>query len=141
VGRARGTGGALRKELGAWAGVVPEKLGDVRECALTGLWRGRGGDLTGQAHSEEKEKGTHGATTWQLANRAREAEREEGRVGEETGADRSAPLGSERERESSQERGLSLTGGVRLSGGAGAAWLGQVGLAGLHFLFLFLWIF
>jgi hypothetical protein len=56
----------------------------------------------------------------QLANRAREAEREEGRVGEETGADRSAPLGSERERESAQERGLPLTGGVRLSGGAGA---------------------
>jgi hypothetical protein len=41
-------------------------------------------------------------------------------VGEETGADRSAPLGSERERESAHERGLPLTGGVRLSGGAGA---------------------
>jgi hypothetical protein len=53
-------------------------------------------------------------------NRAREAEREEGRASEETGADRLAPLGSERERESARERGLPLTGGVRLSGGAGA---------------------
>jgi hypothetical protein len=76
--------------------------------------------MTGQAHSAENEKGTRGAMAQQLANRAREAEREEGRVGEETGADRSAPLGSERERESAQERGLPLTGGVRLSGGAGA---------------------
>jgi hypothetical protein len=35
-GRARGTGGALRRELGAWAGVVAEKSGDVRECARAG---------------------------------------------------------------------------------------------------------
>jgi hypothetical protein len=76
--------------------------------------------LTGQAHSAEKEKGTRGATARQLANRAREAEREEGRAGEATGADRSAPLGSERGRESARERGLPLTGGVRLSDGVGA---------------------
>jgi hypothetical protein len=37
-----------------------------------------------------------------------------------TGADRSAPLGSEREREDERERQLLLTGGVLLSGGAGA---------------------
>jgi hypothetical protein len=28
-----GTGGALKRELGAWAGVVAEKPSDVRECA------------------------------------------------------------------------------------------------------------
>jgi hypothetical protein len=35
----RGTGGALKRELGAWAGVVAEKPGDVRECARAGTWR------------------------------------------------------------------------------------------------------
>jgi hypothetical protein len=77
-------------------------------------------DLTGQANSAEKEKGTRGATTQQLANRAHKVEREEGRAGEETGADRSAPLGSEREREGARGRGLPLTGGVSLSGDTGA---------------------
>jgi hypothetical protein len=131
---------------------VAEKSGDVRECALAGARRGRGADMTGQVHSVEREKGTHGATAQQLANGARVAEREEGRAGEETGADRSAPLGSERERESARERGRPLTGRVRLSGGAGA-W--ARGLAGpswagwdafpfsfsLDFLILFLFLF
>jgi hypothetical protein len=38
-----------------WAGVVAEKPGDVRECALTGPRRGRGGggDMIGQAHPPE----------------------------------------------------------------------------------------
>jgi hypothetical protein len=39
-----GTSGALRRELGAWVGVVAEKSGDVRECALAGprwAWGGR----------------------------------------------------------------------------------------------------
>jgi hypothetical protein len=59
-------------------------------------------------------------------------------VGEEIGADRSAPLGSERERESAQERGLPLTGGVRLSGGAGArpGWA-ELGWLGCRAAFLF----
>jgi hypothetical protein len=30
------TGGALKMELGAWAGVVAEKPDDVRECARAG---------------------------------------------------------------------------------------------------------
>jgi hypothetical protein len=47
--------------------------------------------------------------------RQRESER-----AKETGADRSAPLGSERKREGAHEGELPLTGGVRLSGGAGA---------------------
>ena len=46
-----------------------------------------------------------------------------------TGADRSAPLGSERERETARERGLPLTGGVRLSGGTGAWARGLAGLS------------
>jgi hypothetical protein len=86
-----------------------------------------GGGLTGQAHGLEREKGTRGATTQQLANRARETEKEEGRAGEETGADRLAPLGSERERGRARGRGLPLTGGVRLSGGAGVRARGLAG--------------
>jgi hypothetical protein len=99
-------------------------------------------DLTGQAHSAEREKGTYGATPQQLANRAHETEREEARAGGETGADRSAPLDSEREREGARERELPLTGGVRLSGGAGArpGWA-ELGWFGLLSPFLFLWIF
>jgi hypothetical protein len=38
----------------------------------------------------------------------------------ETGVDRVAPLGSERAREGTHEGEPPLTGGVRLSGGAGA---------------------
>jgi hypothetical protein len=37
-----GAGGALKRELGAWAGVVAEKSGDVRECARPGPRRERG---------------------------------------------------------------------------------------------------
>jgi hypothetical protein len=37
-----GTGGALKRELGAWAGMVAEKPGDVRECARAGPRRARG---------------------------------------------------------------------------------------------------
>jgi hypothetical protein len=43
VGASAGTGGALRRELGAWVGVVAEKSGDVRECARAGPRRARGG--------------------------------------------------------------------------------------------------
>jgi hypothetical protein len=32
----RGTNRAIRRELGAWAGVMAEKPGDVRECACAG---------------------------------------------------------------------------------------------------------
>jgi hypothetical protein len=47
-----------------------------------------------------------------------------------TGADRLAPLGSEREREGAREIGLPLTGGVRLSGGVGARARNLAGLSG-----------
>jgi hypothetical protein len=65
-------------------------------------------------------------------------------AGKKTSADRSAPLGSEREREGTREGELSLTGGVRLSGSAGARARGLAGLSGstgLFSLFLFVWIF
>jgi hypothetical protein len=42
-GASAGIGRALRRELGAWAGVVAENSGDVRECARAGprrAWRG-----------------------------------------------------------------------------------------------------
>jgi hypothetical protein len=73
----------------------------------------------------------------------RDRERESARA-KETGADRSAPLGSEREREGTREGELPLTGRVRLSGGAGARAHGLARLSGptgLLSLFLFLWIF
>jgi hypothetical protein len=58
------------------------------------------------------------------------------------GADRLALAGREREREHAGERELSLAGGVRLSGGAGArpGWA-EMGWFGLLSPFLFLWIF
>ena len=99
-------------------------------------------ELTRQAHGVEREKGTRGGYGSALVNRARETERE--RTGKETGADRSAPLGSEREREGAHEGEPPVTGGVRLSGGAGARARGLAGLsgpAGLLSPFLFLWIF
>jgi hypothetical protein len=49
----------------------------------------------------------------------RDRERESERA-KETGADRLAPLGSERVREGAHEGEPPLTGVVRLSGGAGA---------------------
>jgi hypothetical protein len=76
-------------------------------------------ELTRQAHDAEREKGTRRGNGSALANRARETERERERA-KETGADRLAPLGSEREREGAREGELPLTGRVRLSGGAGA---------------------
>jgi hypothetical protein len=48
----------------------------------------------------------------------RQRERGSARV-KETGADKSAPLGSEQEREGAREGELPLISGVRLSGGAG----------------------
>jgi hypothetical protein len=100
-------------------------------------------ELTRQAHGAEREKGTRGGNGSTLANRARETERESERA-KETGADRLAPLGSEREKEGAREGELPLTGGVRLSGGAGARARGLAGLSGPTGLlspFLFLWIF
>jgi hypothetical protein len=99
-------------------------------------------DLTGRVHSAEREERGARATAQQLANRAHEIEREEKRAGEETGADRSAPLDSERKREGTRERELPLTGRVRLSDGAGARALGLAGpsWAGLCCFLLFFFL-
>jgi hypothetical protein len=72
---------------------------------------------------------------------AREAEREKERAGEETGADKTAPMGSEQEREGARGRELPLTGGDRLCGGSGArpGWA-ELGRLGCISIFLFLWI-
>jgi hypothetical protein len=79
-----------------------------------------GAELTGQARGAEREEWglrDNGSATGYPGPR----DRERGSTrAKETGADRSAPLGSERERESAREGELPLTGGVRLSGGAGA---------------------
>jgi hypothetical protein len=104
-------------------------------------------ELTREAHDAEREKGTRGGNGSALANRARETEREreiESERAKETSADRLAPLGSEQEREGAREGKLPMTGGVRLSGGAGARTRGLAGLSGPTGLlspFLFLWIF
>jgi hypothetical protein len=42
-GVSAGTGGAQKGSWGAWAGVVAENSGDVRECARAGPRRARGG--------------------------------------------------------------------------------------------------
>jgi hypothetical protein len=82
-------------------------------------------ELTGQVHCAERErKGALGATAQRLAMRAHEIEREEGRVGEETGADRSNPLGSEREREGERERTAADRRGPPVRWRGRAAWLG-----------------
>jgi hypothetical protein len=142
-GCARGIGGALRSELDARVGVVAEKPGDVRECACAGpRRRAERAKLTGLAHGAEREKRDargNGSMTGGPDPRDRERERDE-RAGEVTGADRSAPLGSEREKEGAREGELPLTGGVRLSGVAdararGLAWLSWVGWAAFSFSF------
>jgi hypothetical protein len=97
-------------------------------------------ELTGQAHgAEREERGVrgNGSATGDLGPQDRERER----AGKKTGAGRSAPLGSERERESACEGELPLTGGVRLSDSAGARARDLAGLSGptgLLSLFLFL---
>jgi hypothetical protein len=77
-------------------------------------------ELTRQAHSVEREKGTRGGNDSTQANWACETEGERERTGEGNWCRQVGPTG-QRERESARGRGeLSLTGGVRLSGGVGA---------------------
>jgi hypothetical protein len=98
-------GGALRRELGVWAGVVAEKSGDVRTSrSMTSV---EGAELTGRVHDTERgERGVrgNGSATGGPGLRDRET----------------GPLGSERGREGVREGELPLTSGVRLSDGAGA---------------------
>jgi hypothetical protein len=76
--------------------------------------------LTRQAHGAEREKGTRGGNDLALANRARETERERERMGKGNWRRQVGPTG-QRAREGGRARGKApLTGGVRLSGSAGA---------------------
>jgi hypothetical protein len=95
-------------------------------------------EMTRQAHGAEREKGTCGATARRLVNRARETKRERGsaRV-KKTGADRLAPLGSEREREGARGRTAADKRGPPVRRRRRAAWLGLVGRLGCFLLFLF----
>jgi hypothetical protein len=138
----QGTSGALRRELGAWAGVVAEKPGDVRECACAGpRRRAEKADLTGRVHGAEREKrGRAGATARHWRSRsARQREKESARA-MENWRRQIGPSG-QRARERARGRGeLPLTGGVRLSGGADVRARGLAGLSGppgLLSLFLF----
>jgi hypothetical protein len=113
------------------------KLCEMRRGVCAGHWRGskkgvgrvrtrrstasaERAELTGQAHgAEREERGARGNGSATGDPGPRDRERGSARA-KETGADRSAPLGSEREREGAREGELPLTGGVRLSDGAGA---------------------
>jgi hypothetical protein len=126
----RGTGGALRRELGVWAGIVAEKPGDVRSAhAPVHGGRGQGGTDKAGPQRRERKGDVRGNGLVAGEPGPRDRERGNARVNK-TGADRLAPLGSEREREGARERELPLIGGVRLSGGAGAWARGLVGLSG-----------
>jgi hypothetical protein len=61
-------------------------------------------ELTRQVHDTEREKGAHGATARQLANRARETERERERAGEVNWRRQIGPTG-QRAREGGRARG------------------------------------
>jgi hypothetical protein len=96
---------------------IPATCASARSLVHGG--RGEGGTDRGGPRRRERER-ARGATARHLEERAREAGREEGRMGEETGADNSAPLGSERERGKRARDSLPLTGGARLSRAAGS---------------------
>jgi hypothetical protein len=106
------------------------------------LWSTAGAgraELTGEAHGADRErKGAwgNGSASGIAGPRGREGR---GRTGEETGADSSAPLGSEREREESagqsaaDRRSPPVRGGRRV-GACGWAWWANLGQNGF-FLF------
>jgi hypothetical protein len=80
----RGTGRALRRELGAWAGIVAEKPDDVRSAhARVHGGRGQGGtDKAGPRRRERKgDVQGNGLVAGEPGPRDRERERE--RAGEE----------------------------------------------------------
>jgi hypothetical protein len=122
---------------------LAEKPGDVRECACTGPRRcAERAELTRLAHGPKREKRDargNGSMTSDLGLRDRE--RDSAWV-KETGADRSAPLGCEREREreGARER-LAPIGGVACQGRQARAGLGPMGWFGPKWPFLFPWIF
>jgi hypothetical protein len=78
----RGTSGALKRELGAWAGVMAEKPDDVHECPRAGPWRR---ESKGDAWGQRLGAGEPGP---------RDRERRRARGRRKTGTDRLGPLGS-----------------------------------------------
>ena len=88
--------------MGAWAGVVAEKPGDVRECACAGpRRRARKAELTGLAHGAEREKRNargNGSTTDKPGPRNREREGERAGEGKLALTDRPHWAASERGR-------------------------------------------
>jgi hypothetical protein len=72
---------------------IPATCASARSLVHGGCEEG-GADWEGPRRRERERRGA-GATAQRLAERARETEKEEGRVGEATGADKSAPLDSE----------------------------------------------
>jgi hypothetical protein len=80
--------------------------------ALVHGGRGEGGADSAGPRRREGESERVGATVRRLVKRVGEAEREEGRMGDETGVDSLAPLGSEREREESAGKGVAAEGWI-----------------------------
>jgi hypothetical protein len=82
---------------------VAEKSSDMRQCARTGPWRARrGGNDRAGPRRRDKRKGAWGNGSVAGDPGPRDRERGSTRV-KETGADKSASLGSEREREGARE--------------------------------------
>jgi hypothetical protein len=105
--------------------------------------RGDGGSDKAGTRRRERKEDARGQRLGTGKPGPRDRERESERA-KETSADRLTPLDSEQEREGTHEGESSLTGGVRLSGGAGTRARGLArlsGPAGLLSLFLFLWVF
>jgi hypothetical protein len=93
----------------------------VRVCTRWSTAGARKAELIGLAHGVEREERVRGGNGSAIGSAGpQDRERKRARGPRKTGADRLGPLGSEREREGVRERELPLTGGVRLSGAAGA---------------------
>jgi hypothetical protein len=117
-----GSSGALRwswGHVGGRRGREFRRRARVRTRRSTAM-AGRA-KLTERVHGAEREKrGRAGNGSAPGSAGPRDRERRGGRAGEATSADRLAPVGRGRERESAWERKQSLTGGASLSSGAGA---------------------
>jgi hypothetical protein len=137
-----GTSVSPRAELEeAWSGLRRARWPGTRARVSGGGWRHGQSAREGGAKRNEATARGNGSATGDPGPRDRERGSERAK---KTGNDRLPPLGSEREREGAREGDLSLIGGVRLSGGAGARARGLAGLSGSTGLlspFLFLWIF
>jgi hypothetical protein len=127
----RGTSRAIRRGLGAWAGVVPEKPGDVRECACARPRRRvERAEQTGLAHGAERDKRDargNGSMTGDPGLRDRERERE--RAGEGNRRRHIGPIGQRaRERGRARETGADRRGPPVRGGRRARDWACWAGL-------------